>query len=79
MEWLFAIIGLILAIPAGYILRILTSDEIKYGRVYFKAIIITSITASIISLFLPLDAILKKSLFSGFLFIAIVSFISWWK
>ncbi|PIN94188.1 hypothetical protein COU56_03080 [Candidatus Pacearchaeota archaeon CG10_big_fil_rev_8_21_14_0_10_31_9] len=79
MEWLFAIIGLILAIPVGYILRILTSDEIKYGRVYFKAIIIISIIASIISLFLPLDVILKKSLFSGFLFIAIVSFISWWK
>jgi len=79
MEWLFAIIGFILAIPVGYILRILTSDEIKYGRVYFKAIIIISIIASIISLFLPLDVILKKSLFSGFLFIAIVSFISWWK
>ncbi len=79
MEWLFVLIALLLAIPAGYILRILTLDEIKYGKFYFKLIIIISIILGIISLLIPIDIILKKTLFFGFLFMAIVSFMSWLK
>ncbi|MBS3073156.1 hypothetical protein J4477_04965 [Candidatus Pacearchaeota archaeon] len=77
MEWLFTLVGVILAIPTGYILKILTSDEIKYGRFYFKSIAIASVIFAILSILLPLDAVLKKSLFFGFMFMAIVSFISW--
>ena len=79
MEWLFVLIGIVLAIPVGYILRILTSDEIKKSRSYFKLIIIISIILSIVSLLLPFESVLKKTLFFGFLFMAIVSFMSWWK
>lgn len=83
MDIIILLIGisiLILGIPAGFILRRLTIEEIKSGRIYFNVLWLSSIILAIIFLFIPIeDKEYKYTLIFGLLFIAIISFISWTK
>jgi len=80
MEYIIAIIILLLAIPLGYLLKYYTKDEMKQGKKYFKILGILSLVLGIImiSISFPDPNLNKTAVFSLF-FIAIVSFISWRK
>ncbi|MFA5019734.1 MAG: hypothetical protein WC533_01405 [Candidatus Pacearchaeota archaeon] len=78
MKWVFALLTLILAIPAGYILKKMTKEEIRKGRKYFKLISISSLILAVILYFIKFgDSYMKFSAILTLIFIAIVSFISW--
>ena len=47
LNWLFNIVILVLAIPIGYLLAYLCSDELVDGRKWFRALIIISIIGSL--------------------------------
>ena len=69
---------LISAIPAGYLLRHFTKEEMSQGKMYFKILWTSSLVAAFIFLFVGLENnIMKKSVIFSLLFISIVSFISW--
>lgn len=63
-----AIVFLVLGIPLGNLLARMTKEELKYGRKWFKLIIILSLLGAIVFLILRKDALLF-----GLLFIAIVA------
>ncbi len=80
MELIFAFVLLLASIPAGYILKHLTKEEIQDGRKYFKIIWITSLILAISFLFFSFnDSPQKQTLIFSLLFITNVAFISWRK
>jgi uncharacterized membrane protein len=76
-EIFISIIILLCAIPAGYLLKNLTKEELKPGKKYFKIIWVVSLTFAVISFILPINLIMKQTLIFSLSFISIVSFISW--
>lgn len=77
MIYLLAIIMLMLAIPIGVILRSLTKEEMKDGKKYFLVLWISCLILAWVFLLLDFESIFRNSAVFTFLFIAIVSFISW--
>jgi len=77
IEYIFAIIILICAIPAGYFLKYFTKEEIKSGKRYFKIIWVSALILAAIAIFFNVSAELKKTIIFSLLFIAIVAFINW--
>lgn len=65
------IIGLVLAIPVGYLIAWLAKDELIAGRKWFVALIVLSI---VVGIFFYFSGLRHISWTSGFVFI--VSFIS---
>ena len=77
MIYLLAIILLLFAIPVGVILRSLTKEEMKDGNKYFLVLWISCLILAGFFLLLDFEIIFRNSAVFTFLFIAIVSFISW--
>ncbi len=80
MNNLMNILGFIvlaLAVPAGYILKHYTKEELKPGRKYFLWLWAICLALAFIFLFIPLDDITKKTTIFSLLFISVVSYISW--
>jgi integral membrane sensor domain MASE1 len=73
MEYLISIIGLLFAIPLGFLLKSLTKEELEQGRKYFEFIWVISFLVGSVLIFL------KPHLGFSFLFMSIISFISWKK
>ena len=65
---LIGVVILILGIPIGNYLARVTKEELKGGKLWFKALIVVSLMGAIISLILKNDAFLFS-----FLFISIVT------
>jgi len=77
MEYLIAVLVLVLAVPCGYLLRHFTKEEIKPGKKYFKVIWIGSLLLAVVAFLINLELAAKNTLVFGLLFISIVSYISW--
>ena len=78
MENLYAILILITAIPLGYLLKHLTKEELKPGKLYFGAAFSISLVLAIVFLFIPIPNLaIKKTAIITLFYISIVSFISW--
>lgn len=77
--FILGIIVLLWSIPIGIILRTITKEELKSGRKYFLSLWISCIILAFGVGFFIKDEILFFSLVFSFIFIGIVSFISWWK
>lgn len=67
------------ALPAGFILKHFTKEELKQGKPYFRILWISSIIAGILIFFLNIDETIKFSAGFSLIFISIISFISWKK
>lgn len=65
---------LLLAIPVGYLIAWLCKDELKDGRKYFRIVLITAFALAVLSF-----AVGNYMMVYVFLFIAIVTFISYVK
>lgn len=65
---LIGIFVVLMGIPIGNLLAKWTKEELKFGQLWFKLLIIFSLIGSIVSLFLKNDI-----LFFSFLFISIVT------
>lgn len=72
-----AISVLIIAIPIGFILRKMTPEELKDGKIYFAIIWLLSLILALISFFLNFSEADKYTIIFSLIFIAIISFISW--
>ena len=80
MGLLYAFILLLASIPAGYVLKSITKEELKPGKKYFRVIWIISIGLAVVFFMLSInDYNLKLSIIFTLLFIANVAFISWKK
>ena len=78
MELIYAFLLLLTSIPAGYLLKYLTKEEIKDGRKYFRLLCFASLFLAIGLLFIPFENYnINKSIIFTLLFIANVAFISW--
>lgn len=77
IQIILALATLIAAVPAGIFLKKYTREEMKDGRKYFKVLCIASLIAAFGFIFAPIGEVLKMTAMFGFVFIAIVSFISW--
>ena len=78
MNEILGFIILALAVPAGYILRHYTKEELKPGRKYFLVLWAVCLALAFVFLFIPLsDQILKKIIIFSLLFISVVSYLSW--
>ncbi|MBS3092819.1 hypothetical protein J4466_05370 [Candidatus Pacearchaeota archaeon] len=77
MNEILSFVILALAVPAGYILRHYTKEELKSGRKYFLVIWITCLALAFIFLFMPLEDAIRKTTIFSLLFISVVSYISW--
>jgi uncharacterized membrane protein len=77
MEYLIAIIVLLCAIPVGYLLKYETKEELKSGKKYFRILCISSAILALLSLIIKISQTTKKTLVFSFIFISIISFISW--
>ena len=77
MNEILGFVILALAVPAGYILRYYTKEEIKPGKKYFLALWTICLALAFIFLFIPLEEVIKKTTIFSLLFISIVSYISW--
>lgn len=74
-----AISILILAIPLGYLLKILTKEEIPQGRIYFEILWVTSLVIGSILFFINFNnEYYKYTILFTLIFISIISFISWY-
>ncbi len=71
MKYLLSLIVLSFAIPLGFFLKKITKEELKQGRKYFGALWKLSLILGIGMMFF------EVYLGFGFLFISVVSFISW--
>ncbi|HLD98362.1 MAG TPA: hypothetical protein VI815_03480 [Candidatus Nanoarchaeia archaeon] len=78
-NFILGVIVLLWSIPIGIILKSITKEELKSGRKYFMALWVLCIILSILIGFFIKEEILLYSLIFSFIFIGIVSFISWWK
>jgi hypothetical protein len=77
---LIGIFILIFSIPAGYLLRYFTKEEIEIGRPYFAIIWLISLIGGIIFMFILIDnEPYKYTIIFSLFFIAVISFISWFK
>ena len=65
MLWKLAIgvFVLLLGIPTGMLLAKFTNDELKYGKVWFKMIVVASLTGAVFNLFYGNDYLLFSLLF----------------
>ena len=79
IEYIFAIIALISAVPFGHVLKKASKEELKSGREYFYIIWVASLVLAGISLFADFSKELKSTIIFSLLFVAIVAFISWKK
>jgi len=75
---IIAFIGLLTAIPLGYFLKRITSEEMKIGKKYFLYLSGLSIFVLILSLFLSIEYSVKMTLVFSSLYVGIVSFISYY-
>ena len=78
MEIIYAFLLLLSSIPVGYILKKLTKEEIKSGKIYFHKLWISCLILSFALLFVPFNnEIIKITSIFTLLFIANVAFINW--
>ncbi|MBI2628681.1 hypothetical protein HYW74_01200 [Candidatus Pacearchaeota archaeon] len=77
MNEILGFVILALAVPAGYILKHYTKEELKPGKKYFLALWATCLTLAFIFLFIPLEEVAKKTTIFSLLFVSVVSYISW--
>jgi len=68
INFLIAILVLVLGIPLGDFLAKITKEELRSGQVWFQVVIIASLICGVISLIIRNDYLLLS-----FLFIAIVT------
>ncbi len=66
----------ILAIPAGFILAKVTREELKEGRVIFKALVLVSVALAVFTVFADFSLDTRLFVLFSASFIGIVSFIS---
>ena len=62
MNEILGFIILALAIPAGYILKHYTKEELKPGRKYFLWLWVLCLVLAFILLFIPLEQTTKKTI-----------------
>ncbi|MEA3329678.1 MAG: hypothetical protein U9Q06_02955 [Nanoarchaeota archaeon] len=73
MNYVIALIVLLMGVPIGYLLKYFTKEELTQGKKYFKILWIVSFVVGGIFIFL------ERYVGLSLLFIGIVSFISWKK
>jgi cytochrome c biogenesis factor len=77
MNLIIGLTILLFGIPVGYGLRYFTKEEMKIGKNYFGILFFLSLLISVVVFFTNIDIEMKKTIIFSFLFISIVSFISW--
>lgn len=77
MNYILAFVVLLLSIPLGYFLRGITKEELRSGKKYFFIIWVGCVV--LLMGFLLVNSLFEETLFYvfSFLFIGVVSFISW--
>jgi hypothetical protein len=78
MNLLLAFVILASSFPIGYIIKYLTKEEIKSGKIYFQATWVISLVLAIGFILFPIhDYFYKQAIIFTLLFIANVAYISW--
>ena len=72
MIWLYIIILMLIAVLSGYIVSLMTKDEMKVGRKWFGLIVILSLILGFVFLFY---ALIVEAL--TMFFICLFSLVSW--
>ncbi len=77
-EGILSVVGIVVAFPAGWILALLTRDELVKGRKFFELLMIGSLIMLFAALFLE-NARLTFAIILSMIFAIIVSLISLYK
>ncbi len=76
LQYILMILVLLIGIPIGYFLSKITKEELIQGRIGFKILIWVSIFSLIFIIFLNIPTQIKITLIFTFLFIILITLIS---